>query len=233
VSEKEMTVAYPVNEKEIAVRGFECYTRDLEYLVWVLKGHKIVSVAMESTGVYWIPLFLLLQENGVEVCLVNAKHVKNVTGRKDEKGDAEWIQKLHRCGLLSASFQPDGFISELRTVVHAWDTFVKSTTDILNCIQAAMEQMNLKTQSVLSDIDGVSGIRIVEAILAGERDTKKLTSLRDCRVKASEEEVIKSLEGRWRREHLFTLKVQYEAYKFNRQQIAECDAQIEALLKEH
>jgi transposase len=233
VSEKEMVVAYPVSEEEIAVQCFESYTRDLHELVEVLKEHKIVSVAMESTGVYWIPLFLLLQENGLEACLVNARHVKNVTGRKDDEGDAEWIQKLHRCGLLSPSFQPDGFTRELRTVVRTRDTFTKSCTDVLNRMQSALEQMNLKIQSVLSDIDGASGIRIIEAILSGERDPYKLASLRDCRVKAPEEDVVKSLEGRWTREHLFTLKVQYDAYKFNKQQIAECDVQIALLLNEH
>jgi hypothetical protein len=130
----------PVNEQEIAVRCFECYTCDPEELVRILKAHKTVSVAMGSTGVYRIPLFLLLQESGMEVCSVNAGHVKNVTGRKDDEGDAEWIQKLHRCGLLSASFQPDGFIRELRTVVRTRDTFVKSDTDVLNCIQAAPDR---------------------------------------------------------------------------------------------
>lgn len=232
VSEKQMDVAYPVSEQEIEIRSFEAYTQDLHELVQVLKSHGIVSVAMESTGVYWIPLFLLLQENGIEACLVNAAHVKNVTGRKDDEGDAEWIQKLHRCGLLRASFQPDGFTRELRTAVRTRDTFVRSCTDVLNRMQAAMEQMNLKIQSVLSDMDGASGIRIIEAILAGERDPHRLASLRDKRVKASAETVIKSLEGRWTREHLFTLKVQYEAYRFNKSKIAECDALIYELLME-
>ena len=232
VSEKEMVVAYPVIETELEVRTFATYTRDLKELVNVLKSYGIVGVAMESTGVYWIPLFLLLEASGVNPCLVNAAHVKNVTGRKDDESDAEWIQKLHRCGLLTPSFQPDDFTRELRTLVRTRDTFVKSGTDITNRMQSSLEQMNIKIQAVLSDIDGLSGTRIIEAILDGERDPYKLASLRHSRVKASEEDVVKSLEGMWTNEHLFTLKLQYDAYKFNKSQIAECDEHIVALLSE-
>ena len=232
VAENRMDVAYPVSATEIEFRVFGTYTRDLQEIVQVLKANEIDSVAMESTGVYWIPLFLLLQENGIEACLVNSAHVKNVCGRKKDEEDAEWIQRLHRCGLLAASFQPDSFTRELRATVRTRNTFVRNCTDVLNRIQAALEQMNIKIQAVLSDIDGVSGIRIIEAILSGERDPHKLASLRDSRVKASEEEIVKSLEGRWTKEHLFTLKVQYESYKFNKAQIAACDEYLAEMLAE-
>ena len=160
---------------------------------------------MESTGVYWVPLFLLLQEDGFEVYLVNSKHVKNVTGRKKDEDDAEWLQKLHRCGLLSASFQPDNQTRALRSVVRHRDSLVATRSTYLNRMQKALELMNLKIHTVLSDIDGASGLRIINAILEGERDAETLADLCDVRVKASREEIIKSLEGFWSEEHLFEL----------------------------
>src|SRR5665647_554525 len=117
VSDKEMMVAFPISSEQLEVRSFGCFTRDLHVIAKTLRQYSITSIAMESTGVYWIPLFLLLQEYGFEVCLVNAKHVKNVTGRKDDESDAEWIQKLHSCGLLRASFQPDSQTRTLRSIV--------------------------------------------------------------------------------------------------------------------
>jgi len=190
-----MMVAYPINEKEVKIEAFECYTRDLHRISATLKEHNIVSVAMESTGVYWIPLFLLLQEDGFEVYLVNAKHTKNVTGRKEDESDAEWIQKLHRCGLLSASFQPDNQTRSLRAIVRHRSTLVKTRATYLNRMQKALEQMNLKIHTVISDIDGKTGLAIINAIISGERNAEKLADLRDYRIKASREEIVKSLEG--------------------------------------
>jgi len=227
-----MVVAYPVNADEIAVEAFECYTRDLRRISSTLKLHNIESVAMESTGVYWIPLFLLLQEDGFEVYLVNSKHVKNVTGRKDDEGDAEWIQKLHRCGLLSASFQPDNPTRSIRSVVRHRSTLVQTRSTYLNRMQKALEQMNLKIHTVISDIDGKTGLAIINAILSGERDPGKLADLRDYRIKASREEIIKSLEGFWSDEHLFELSQCYKAYLFHNEMIRECDKKIETLLRD-
>jgi len=227
-----MMVAYAINETEVVIEEFECYTCDLRRLSQTLKSHNIVSVAMESTGVYWIPLFLLLQEDGFEVYLVNSRHVKNVTGRKNDESDAEWIQKLHRCGLLSASFQPDNQTRALRSVVRHRVTLVQTRSTYLNRMQKALEQMNLKIHTVLSDIDGVSGLRIINAIIAGERDAELLADLRDGRVKASREELIKSLEGFWSDEHLFELSQCYELYKFHNKMIRECELKIEKNLKE-
>jgi len=197
-----------------------------------LKSHNIASVAMESTGVYWIPLFLLLQEEGFEVNLVNSRHVKNVTGRKDDEEDAEWIQKLHRCGLLSASFQPDNQTRALRSVVRHRMTLVQTRSTYLNRMQKALEQMNLKIHTVLSDIDGVSGLRIIGAIIEGERDPGVLADLCDYRVKASRETIIKSLEGFWSEEHLFELSQCYQLYKFHSKMIQECERKIEIILQE-
>jgi transposase len=227
-----MMVAYPISETEIVVEEFECYTCALHRISSTLKSHRIVSVAMESTGVYWIPLFLLLQENGFEVYLVNSKHVKNVTGRKDDEGDAEWLQKLHRCGLLSASFQPDNQTRTLRSVVRHRDSLVKTRSTYLNRIQKALELMNIKVHTVLSDIDGVSGLRIINSILAGERNAEALAALCDVRVKASREEIIKSLEGFWTEEHLFELSQCYQLYKFHNKMIQECELKIEKILQE-
>jgi transposase len=232
VSDTEMMVAIPIKEEQIEIRAFGCYTIDLKEIVNYFKEHGITSVAMESTGVYWISLFLLLQENGIEVFLVNAKHVKNVTGRKDDESDAEWIQKLHSCGLLRASFQPDNMTRTLRSIVRHRKTLVRTATAYINRIQKALEQMNIKIHTVISDIDGKTGLRIIEAILAGERNPEELAKLRDKRIKASPEEIIKSLEGHWTKEHLFELRQCYQLYLLHRKMIVECEKEIEKQLLE-
>jgi len=205
VSDTEMMVAYPINSNELEIRAFGCFTRDLYSLADTLKLNGVTSIAMESTGVYWISLFLLLQEKGFEVCLVNAKHVKNVTGRKDDESDAEWIQKLHSCGLLQASFQPDNMARALRSLVRHRKNLVRTSSVYLNRMQKALELMNIKLQTIISDIDGKTGLSIIKAILDGERNPEILADLRDIRIKASREDIIKSLEGYWRDEHLFEL----------------------------
>lgn len=232
VSDKEMMVAYPINSKQLEVRAFGCFTKDLHLLADTLKKNGITTIAMESTGVYWVSLFLLLQEYGFEVYLVNAKHVKNVTGRKDDESDAEWIQKLHSCGLLKASFQPDNMTRTLRSLVRHRKNLVQTSTTYLNRMQKALELMNIKLHTVISDIDGKTGILIIEAILAGERNPEILADMRDKRVKASREEIIKSLEGYWTTEHLFELKQCYQLYCTHRQMINECDKEIETQLIE-
>ena len=227
-----MMVAYPINETEVVIEEFDCYTADLRRISATLKSHNIESVAMESTGVYYIPLLLLLQEDGFETCLVNSKHVKNVTGRKDDEGDAEWIQKLHRCGLLSASFQPDNQTRSLRGVIRHRSSLVRTRSTYLNRMQKALEQMNLKIHTVISDIDGKTGLAIINAILSGEREPEKLADLCDPRIKASREEIIKSLEGFWSEEHLFELSQCYRLYEFHNEMIKECDKKIETILQE-
>jgi len=230
VSDTEMMVAYPINSEQLEIRVFGCFTRDLHSIAKCLKENGITSIAMESTGVYWVSLFLLLQEYGFEVYLVNAKHVKNVTGRKDDESDAEWIQKLHSCGLLTASFQPDSMIRTLRSMVRHRKNLVKTSSTYLNRMQKALELMNIKLHTIISDIDGKTGKLIIEAILAGERNPEVLADLRDKRIKASREEIIKSLEGYWTAEHLFELKQCYQLYSTHQQMIDECDREIEKQL---
>ncbi|MDP3912712.1 MAG: IS110 family transposase [Bacteroidota bacterium] len=230
VSDTEMMVAYPINSEQLEIRVFGCFTRDLHSIAKCLKENGVTSIAMESTGVYWVSLFLLLQEYGFEVCLVNAKHVKNVTGRKDDESDAEWIQKLHSCGLLTASFQPDSMIRTLRSLVRHRKNLVKTSSTYLNRMQKALELMNIKLHTIISDIDGKTGKLIIEAILSGERNPEVLADLRDKRIKASREEIIKSLEGYWTTEHLFELRQCYQLYSTHQQMIDDCDGEIEKQL---
>ncbi len=232
VSDTEMMVAYPINLEQLEVRAFGCFTSDLHLIAKCFKENGITSIAMESTGVYWVALFLLLQEYGFEVCLVNAKHVKNVTGRKDDESDAEWIQKLHSCGLLKASFQPDNMTRTLRSIVRHRKNMVRTSSIYLNRMQKALELMNIKLHTIISDIDGKTGLRIVEAILAGERNAEVLADMRDRRIKASREEIIKSLEGYWTTEHLFELRQCYKLYCEHQNMIEECDKEIEKQLIE-
>jgi len=227
-----MLVAYPFNDHEIAIEEFECYTCDLRRLSSRLKEYRIESVAMEATGVYWIPLFLLLQEDGFEVYLVNSKHVKNVTGRKDDESDAEWIQKLHRCGLLSASFQPDNLTRSLRSLIRHRSDLVATRSCYLNRMQKALEQMNIKFHTIISDLDGKTGLQILHAIFEGERNAEKLASLCAPRIKASREEMVKSLEGFWSETHLFELRQCYKAFHFQNDMIEECDRELEKILME-
>lgn len=230
ISDTEMMVAYPITEDTLEVQSFGCFTRDLHLISDCLKKYRITSIAMESTGVYWIPLFLLLQENGFEVYLVNAKHVKNVTGRKDDESDAEWIQKLHSCGLLQASFQPDNSTRTIRSMVRHRKNLVRTSATYLNRMQKAYELMNIKLHTIISDIDGKTGTLITEAILKGERSPEVLADLRDKRIKASREDIIKSLEGCWTAEHLFELDQCYQLYRIHRNMIQECDKKIEQQL---
>ena len=230
VSDTEMMVAYPINSEQLEIRVFGCFTRDLHSIAKCLKQNGVTTVAMESTGVYWVSLFLLLQEYGFEVYLVNAKHVKNVTGRKDDESDAEWIQKLHSCGLLTASFQPDNVIRTLRSMVRHRKNLVKTSSTYLNRMQKALELMNIKLHTIISDIDGKTGKLIIEAILAGERNPEVLADLRDKRIKASREEIIKSLEGYWTTEHLFELRQCYQLFSTHQQMIDECDREIQKQL---
>jgi transposase len=232
VSDTEMMVAYPINSEQLEIRIFGCFTSDLHSIAKCLKENGTTTIAMESTGVYWVPLFLLLQEYGFEVYLVNAKHVKNVTGRKDDESDAEWIQKLHSCGLLLASFQPDNMTRTLRSMVRHRKNLVRTSSNYINRMQKALELMNIKLHTVISDIDGKTGLLIVEAILAGERNPEVLADLRDKRIKTSREDIIKSLEGYWTTEHLFELRQCYQLYCTHRQMIEECDKEIEKQLIE-
>jgi len=214
----------------IVSRECSSFTADLEGLVTWLCNEGITTVAMESTGVYWLCLFLMLEEAGIEPYLVNAQHVKNVTGRKKDDTDAIWILKLHSCGLLQKSFQPDFDTRTLRTYVRQRKKLISLSSDSTRRMQKSLELMNIKLHIVISDILGKTGMEMVCAILDGERDPEKLLLLKDPRVKASEGEIKKALNGVWKDEHLFTLRQHYNGYKFYQSQIEECDAQIEKSL---
>jgi len=212
------------------VREYPSFTEDIENLVGWLKSEGITTVAMESTGVYWLNLYLMLEEAGIEPYLVNAKHVKNVTGRKKDDTDAIWLQKLHCCGLLQKSYQPEGEIRVLRTYVRQRKNLVSISSDSVRRMQKALELMNLKIHTVISDILGKTGLQIIKSILDGERDADKLIKDKDYRIKASDVELKKSLTGIWKEEYLFMLKQAFDEYQFYQLQINECEEKIRGLL---
>lgn len=223
-------VAVPPDRDPEPVRSFGCFTADLNALAEWLKHCGIETVAMESTGVYWIPLYQILESRGFEVLLVNARHVKHVPGRKTDVMDCQWLQQLHCYGLLRGSFRPEERICVLRSYIRQRDTLIKSAAAHLNRIQKLLEQMNVQFHKVISDIAGVTGMRILKAIIDGERDPAKLAQLKDYRVKSSCETIAKSLEGDWREEHLFALGQEFELYEIYRQKILQCDQKTLAYL---
>jgi transposase len=196
-----------------------------------LKAVKVKTVAMESTGVYWIPLYQVLEERGFEVYLVNARHYKNVPGRKTDVCDSAWLQYLHAVGLLQGSFRPDQEICSLRTVLRHRTSLVEAASKHVQHMQKSLDQMNVQIHRVLSDLTGVSGLAIVDAILNGERDGRRLAALRDGRVKASEESIVRALEGDYRAEHLFTLRQSLKSFRHYQDLIADCDRQIREQLE--
>lgn len=212
------------------VREYLAFTEDLQKLVEWLKSAGITTVAMESTGIYWLNLYLMLEEAGIEPYLVNAKHVKNVTGRKRDDTDAIWLQKLHSCGLLQKSFQPEASIRELRTYVRQRRKLISLCSDSVRRMQKALELMNIKLHTVISDLLGKTGMLMVAAILNGERNPDELMKLKDRRIKATEEDIRKSLNGIWKDEYLFMLQLAYDTYFFYQSQIKKCDEKIKEQL---
>ena len=232
VGATEHWVSVPSDRDEEAVRCFGAFTRDLYALADWLKACRIESVAMESTGVYWIPLFEILEERGFQVALVNAKHLKNVAGRKTDWTDCQWIRIVHSRGLLSSSFRPPEQIAALRSYLRHRKMLVEYAASHAQHMQKALAQMNLHLHHVISDLTGVTGTKIVEAILSGERDVERMAQLRDHRIKSSPDVIAKALEGNYRPEHVFTLKQAFDLYRIYRQQIEACDQQIQQHLQE-
>lgn len=212
------------------VKATSAFTSDLHDIVSYLQSHGITTAALESTGIYWLPLYLLLEEAGIEPYLVNAAHVKNVTGRKKDDTDAIWLQKLHTCGLLNKSFQPDIEMRTLRGYTRHRKSLIFLAADAVRRMQKSLELMNIKLHTVISDILGKTGMLMVKAIIGGERDPEVLYTLCDPRIKASKEEMLKSLAGVWHEEHLFMLEQAVEHYEFHQQQIKACEAKIQAQL---
>ena len=225
----EIWACVPKDREAEPVRRFDTFTDDLKKLADWLAAHRVTTVAMESTGVYWIAIYELLESRGFEVCLVNAQATKNVSGRKTVVLDCQWIQQLHTYGLLQASFRPPANMCTLRTFVRQRAALLRQRASHVQQMQKALHLMNLKLTSVISDITGLTGMQIIRTILAGEQNPVKLAQFRHPRCKRSEEEIAKALTGQYQPEHLFALRQAVEAYDFYTQQLADCEVEI----KEH
>ena len=231
VGATELYVAVPVDSDPMPVRTFPTFTEDLHALADWLQACRIQTVALESTGVYWIPIYQILERRGIEVCLVNARHVKNAPGRKTDVSDCQWLQYLHSVGLLRASFRPPEQVCAIRSLWRERDTLVSDAARKVQHMQKALFQMNIQLSNVISDITGKTGLLIIDAVLAGERDPNVLAKLRDFRIKADQRTVAKSLCGDWREEHLFSLKIARDIYGYYKCKILECDSKIAETLR--
>jgi transposase len=223
-------VAVPPDRCDEPVREFRSFTGDLQRLADWLTACGVDTVAMESTGVYWTALFELLDARGFTVLLVNARHVKNVSGRKSDVLDCQWLQQLMSYGLLRGAFRPGDAVCALRALVRQRATILRTQSRAVQHMQKALVQMNIQLATVIADVAGASGQAILRAIVAGERDGHTLAALCDVRIKAGADEIAASLQGHWRAEHLFALKQGLDAFDFCGTQLAECDAEIEAQL---
>ena len=223
-------VCVPADRADKNVRRFGCFTPDLIAMADWLIECRVDTVAMEATGVYWIPVLQILEARGFEVKLVNAHHVKTVPGRKTDVNDCQWLQKLHTCGLLSGSFRPDDQVCVLRSYIRQRDTLIKGASAHVQRMQKALIQMNLHLHKVISDITGLTGMKIIKAIVAGEREPQVLATLKDPRIKNSTADIALALTGDYRNEHLFVLKQELTLYEVYQQQITAVDAEIEKCL---
>jgi transposase len=223
-------VAVPEDRDERPVRSFGVFTSDLIALCEWLKACQIQTVAMESTGVYWIPLFQMLERNGFEVRLVNASHAKNVPGRKSDVKDCQWLQQLDTFGMLRGSFRPQAQICVVRSYLRLRDTLSNDCNSLVQRMQKALTEMNIQVHRVISDITGVTGMSILRAILAGERDCIKLAQLKHPQIKSSTQQIAKALEGDYSQEHLFALQTALELYDSYQLKIMECDQRVEEAL---
>jgi len=230
IGARSIQVAVPWDADPQPVRTFSTFTDDLLKMRDWLKACSIKTVAMESTSVYWIPVFQILQSPELEVCLVNARHCKNLPGRKTDVSDCQWIQYLHSVGLLRASFRPPEHICAVRSLLRHRSMLVRYAADHVRHLHKALTQMNLQIHNVISDITGATGLLILQAILAGERDPQMLAALKDHRVKASHDQIARSLQGDWRPEHLFVLQQALDSWQHYQQLILACDRQIQSAL---
>src|SRR5262245_23843690 len=227
IGSEEIVVAVPPARDPEPVRVFRTFTPDLQALVNWLVACGIDTVAMESTGVFWVPIYDLLEQHGIRPYLVNARHVKTVPGRKSDWNDAQWLQKLHALGLLRGSFRPDGEIVTLRTLARYRAEVIERRAPHINHMQQALKQMNLQLNVVLSDITGVTGLAILRAIVKGERDPARLAELRNPGCKASLAEITKALTGTWQAAPLFILQQALEFFDYYTAKLAACDAELE------
>ena len=216
-----------------SVRDFGTYTDNLHELADWLLSHGVKTVAMESTGVYWVPLYEVLRDRGLEVFLVDARATKQVAGRKTDVSDCQWIQQLHSYGLLKPAFIPDSTITKLRAYMRQRERWIADAGRAIQHMQQAMELMNVKLTEVVRNVAGKTGMAIIDSILAGERDPKVLASLRDGRCKHSESEIARALRGTWHEEQLFALDQACNHYRFLSERIQACDQRIDNLLSRH
>jgi transposase len=214
------------------VRSFRSFTKELHDLANWLKQTGVTTVAMESTGVYWIPVFEILQARGFEVVLVNARDAKNVPGRKTDVNDAQWLQKLHSYGLLRASFRPHQDVATLRSYLRQRERLLEYAAAHIQHMQKALMQMNLQLHHVVQDVTGVTGMKIIRAIVGGERNAEELARHRDPRCKSSAETIRDALIGNYQAEHVFELTQAVALYDFYQTQVAQCDERIELALKQ-
>lgn len=228
---QEHWVAISPERDDQPVRCFDCFTADLERMADWLASRGVHSVAMQSTGVYWMPVFEILQQRGIEVYLVNARHTKNLPGRKSDIAECQWLLKLHTFGLLNNSFQPSDPVRAMRTLWRHRAGLVAQASSAIQRMQKALIEMNIQLSNVLSDLSGVSGMAILEAILAGQRSPQKLAALADPQVKASKAVIAKSLHGNWRPELLFVLEQEMGIYRGCQDRIAACDEQLQQHLR--
>ena len=223
-------VAVPADRSDSPVREFGCYTQDLYAMAVWLVSCGITLVALESTGVYWIPVYEVLEAHGIEVMLVNARNVKRVSGRKSDVLDCQWLQQLLSYGLLSAAFRPPAEVCALRAISRQRDMLLQEQARCTQRMQKAMTQMNLQLTNTITDITGATGMAIIRAIVAGEREPGNLAKLRNYRIHASETDIAKSLEGTWKEEHLFCLAQALSLYDTYRVLVAEVDAKLDAII---
>ena len=230
IADTEMQVCVPEDRDGENNRRFGSFTQDLNTIVDWLKDCRITTVAMEATGIYYLSLFLKLQDAGIDVLLANPQDVKNLSGRKTDAADAEWLMVLHRYGLLKPCYQPGNVARQIRNLTRQRSNLIRMAEKEVQYMQKAMEQMNIKLSTVISDITGLSGRKIITAILDGQRDTYALSSLAESNCKSSQEEIALSLEGTWDEDLLFMLKQSLDAYDFFLSQVSDCDTEIEKLL---
>jgi transposase len=227
IGSEEIVVAVPADRDPQPVRVFQTFTADLHALVAWLLDCGIDTVAMESTGVFWIPIYELLEQAGITPYLVNARHVKTVPGRKTDWNDAQWLQKLHAFGLLQGSFRPDAEIRTLRSLARYRAELIERRAPHINHMIQALKHMNIQLNLVLSDITGVSGLAMLRAIIAGERDPQRLAAFRQPGCKHSFAEIVKALTGTWDDAQLFILKQSVELFDYYTSKIIDCDGQLE------
>jgi transposase len=231
VGNAEHYVAVPVGRDPEPVRSFGSFTADLHRMAQWLKACGIETVVMQATGVYWVALYQILEDYGLQVNVVNARHTKTLPGRKTDVLECQWLQKLHTFGLLNNSFRPTEEIRILRTYLRQRENLVAATSTCIQHMQKVLTQMNVQLANVISDISGVTGMTILRAIVAGKRDPDELASLKDCRIRATQKQIAQSLQGDWRNELLFILQQSLELYDTYLEKIRECDQRIEAHLK--